>query len=72
MSRRTKARKRAWQKELQHRRILAEYMNSKRARLLSLIDTVDPTPEQRRQMIENLGQPIAVNHLGDFIDIVNG
>ena len=67
MSRRTKARKKAWEKELSSRQIMAEFMNSRRAGLLALINDSDATDEQRAQMICNLGDPVRVDHLGNFV-----
>ena len=72
MSRRTKARKKAWAKELDHRRNMVGYMNGKRMGLIRVINhhfqkgSIDQ--ETRIKLIAELGPPREVNHLGDFVD----
>lgn len=68
MSRRTKARKNAWAKELNHRELVASYMNARRDGLIASINNADISQDDRDRLIASLGAPLDVNHLGELVD----
>jgi len=68
MSRRTKARKKAWAKELKLKKSVADYMNARREGLIAAINHAEISQDERDKIIASLGAPLEVNHLGEFVD----